>query len=359
MGPLGFSLASLVVMVAILSLFGAVRKEQQPLPTSKSSVRRSVGSRDLEHTAAQAQIALQDAQKQISTLSQQLEQVNQEKASLMQSLQQSQAELSNRITAVEALEQQLSTVTQEKVTLEEAIQLSQSLVTALQQQIASLSQENKTLKTSTRDSQTGLINPSESLDAELLDPKSESLDSEENLAEFEQSIWDDSASEARSIEINIASVEAHGEIVDEAVNIANNLTSDTFTPEDIALVQSLGLETATTEEVDPGEASGLELRPQQQHHPKESPGFQATAIDLTGKSLVMTGTLNHLSPNEFREKVEAAGGRVQSNPNSRTDYIVVGDNPGSKLQKAEKYDVVPISEAQLLEILSKTAIDPE
>ena len=57
---------------------------------------------------------------------------------------------------------------------------------------------------------------------------------------------------------------------------------------------------------------------------------------LAGKRFVLTGTLPGLSRDEATDLVVAAGGKVTGSVSKKTDYVVAGDDPGSKLTKAER-----------------------
>jgi DNA ligase (NAD+) len=77
-----------------------------------------------------------------------------------------------------------------------------------------------------------------------------------------------------------------------------------------------------------------------------------TAGPLTGKSFVITGTLDSMSREEATERIEALGGKVTSGLSKKTDYLVVGESPGTKLDKAGKLGVKTIDEAAFKELLS-------
>jgi DNA ligase (NAD+) len=68
---------------------------------------------------------------------------------------------------------------------------------------------------------------------------------------------------------------------------------------------------------------------------------------LEGKTVVLTGTLPELTREEAAALVKRAGGKVTSSVSKKTDYVVAGDNPGSKLAKAEKFGTEILDEAGL------------
>jgi DNA ligase (NAD+) len=73
---------------------------------------------------------------------------------------------------------------------------------------------------------------------------------------------------------------------------------------------------------------------------------------LVGKSFVITGTLPTLSRETATEMIEAAGGKVTSSVAKKTDYLLVGENPGSKLARAESLGTEIIDEEGLKKLLS-------
>ncbi len=72
---------------------------------------------------------------------------------------------------------------------------------------------------------------------------------------------------------------------------------------------------------------------------------------LEGRTLVLTGTLPELTREEAAALVKDAGGKVVNSVSKKTDYVVAGENPGSKLAKAEKLEVEVLDEAGLRTLL--------
>jgi DNA ligase (NAD+) len=72
---------------------------------------------------------------------------------------------------------------------------------------------------------------------------------------------------------------------------------------------------------------------------------------LEGLTFVLTGTLPNLTRDAAKEKVEAAGGRVSGSVSKKTDYVVAGEEAGSKLDKATSLGVKVLDEAGLLQLL--------
>ncbi|MGD2182339.1 NAD-dependent DNA ligase LigA [Lusitaniella coriacea] len=72
---------------------------------------------------------------------------------------------------------------------------------------------------------------------------------------------------------------------------------------------------------------------------------------LTGKTFVITGTLPTLSRKEAETLIKQAGGKISSSISRKTDYLVIGEKAGSKLEKAQGLGIAQLSEEQLIDIL--------
>jgi DNA ligase (NAD+) len=91
-------------------------------------------------------------------------------------------------------------------------------------------------------------------------------------------------------------------------------------------------------------AHGLQLE-------EEGPDPREAAGPLKDKTLVLTGTLPNLTREDATARIEAAGGKVTGSVSKKTDYLVAGADPGTKMAKAEKVGTEILDEDGLLALL--------
>lgn len=75
---------------------------------------------------------------------------------------------------------------------------------------------------------------------------------------------------------------------------------------------------------------------------------------LSGKTFVLTGTMEHMGRNEAKQKLQALGAKVSGSVSSKTDYVVAGEKAGSKLTKAQELGVTVLNELALLDMLGES-----
>ncbi|MFH1198248.1 MAG: NAD-dependent DNA ligase LigA [bacterium] len=87
----------------------------------------------------------------------------------------------------------------------------------------------------------------------------------------------------------------------------------------------------------------------------ESKSILQTSNVLDGKSFVLTGTLTSMTREEAQEKIIQLGGKASSSISAKTNYLVVGDNPGSKFAKAQKLGVAILQEEDFINLIKSVA----
>jgi DNA ligase (NAD+) len=122
------------------------------------------------------------------------------------------------------------------------------------------------------------------------------------------------------------------QLEDVGVKVAKSILDFFSNPENISLINRL-------------EALGIILK-------NEKKTFIVDG-NLTGKTFLFTGTLNQLKRSDAEAMVENNGGKIVSGVSSKLNYLVAGQDAGSKLEKAKKINTIQIiSEEEFLKILS-------
>jgi DNA ligase (NAD+) len=108
-------------------------------------------------------------------------------------------------------------------------------------------------------------------------------------------------------------------------------------------IQETLAEERTRELVERLRGHGLKMEEESPAAPVDGP--------LAGKTLVLTGTLPNLTREDATQRVEAAGGKVTGSVSKKTDYVVAGEDPGTKLTKAQELGTEVLDEDGLLALL--------
>ncbi len=74
---------------------------------------------------------------------------------------------------------------------------------------------------------------------------------------------------------------------------------------------------------------------------------------LSGKNFVLSGSLKNLTRDEAKDKIRSLGGHISSSVSSKTDFLILGEKPGSKFEKAKKLGVKIIDEVEFLKIIKE------
>ena len=89
---------------------------------------------------------------------------------------------------------------------------------------------------------------------------------------------------------------------------------------------------------------GIQVKP-------ERSKVSRTETNLSGKAFVLTGELTQFTRQEAKQRIEALGARVNSSVSRKTDFVVVGKNPGSKAEEASRLGLTILTESALLDLL--------
>jgi DNA ligase (NAD+) len=88
------------------------------------------------------------------------------------------------------------------------------------------------------------------------------------------------------------------------------------------------------------------------HWPKPEVSIES-GTPISGKTFVLTGTLIGMTRSEAKERIQSRGGKVAAAVSSKTDYVVFGKNPGSKIDKAQNLGIKTIDEDRFSDLLNR------
>jgi DNA ligase (NAD+) len=84
----------------------------------------------------------------------------------------------------------------------------------------------------------------------------------------------------------------------------------------------------------------------------ENPEAVQTSTNFLDKTFVLTGTLDSMTRDEAKDTIRQRGGKISSSVSKKTDYVIIGSEPGSKAEQAEQLGVTQLSENEFLKLLA-------
>ncbi len=138
-------------------------------------------------------------------------------------------------------------------------------------------------------------------------------------------------------------------LVRELRDIDNIMQAD---PESLAQINDIGPEMAESITAYFNNQDNLELIERLRSAGVSfAPALSVTDMRMQNKTFVFTGTLSSLSRDEAKRSVETLGGKVSSSVSGKTDYVIAGENSGSKLEKARQLNISILTEKEFLQMI--------
>ena len=133
------------------------------------------------------------------------------------------------------------------------------------------------------------------------------------------------------------------------------------TEEDLAEIPGIGPKIATSIasyfKVDANKTVIEKLRTAGVNMKQEPRQVSTEVLPLAGKTFVVTGTLSGFSRSESESRIKDLGGKITSSVTKKTDYVVVGESPGSKLAAAERLGTEILDEEKFVELLANPPVE--
>jgi NAD-dependent DNA ligase len=335
-----------------------LKQQKTQLETTLKEAKAATAA--ISQTQAQTVSELTEAQQAIATLDTQVQtlessrqqslpeqdRLQQEHASLTQAREQLTRKLTSAQDDLKAAQQQRKTIQQnfEKVT-QERDRLTQTLQEA-QSTIATL--QTQTRLERERELASPAVPPSE--------PSQEWIQSFESVQQERDRMMQELEAASQTVanlEQNLSAVQKEKSQLAEAMKMAKDVVAFLQQQvQDLTAQQGASSNPANPPLSPPIEeiASIPDVSVSMAAAPKAP---ASKDLPLEGKTFVITGKLETLSFEKVNELITASGGRINEKPSSKTSYVVVGQKPGSKLQKAEKYGISQLTEAELLQLLGQ------
>jgi NAD-dependent DNA ligase len=282
----------------ITTLTKDLDKNKEKLISLEKDIKKS------ERLKCQLQIKQQE---QVSSLQQQLGSLRREKEHTVNTLQ-------KELEKIATLQQRIDSLTQDKKKLEEILDKGNQRIMSLEKQLQVSAKEKEAFEATLQKKIDGLTQEKKFFEETITKEREQLSNLQEKIKELEtqQSSIKDSVSKPYDI------ISQSQLILEDTEEFKENLTRE------------------NTQE--------------NQKSLKKKSLFE-------GKKVVLLGNLSQMNLDEAKSYIQQAGGTLSSSPSVKTHYIVVGETPGDKLKKAQKFGICQLSETEFIELLESAGVD--
>ncbi|XHU96053.1 MAG: hypothetical protein JJP05_00795 [cyanobacterium endosymbiont of Rhopalodia gibba] len=287
-------------------------------------------------------------QEQVSSLQQQLESLRRENEYTVNTLQK---ELGNIAT----LQQKIDSLTQEKKKLEEILNKESQLVVSLERQLQGLAKEKEALEASLQQKIDSLTQEKKTFEETITKERKQ-------LATLQEQAKEKEALEA-TLEQRIDSLNKEKKTFEETITKERKRLATLEKKIKGLETQQSSLQDSVAKPYNILSKSQSILEDTQEIQGKSTTGnTQENEKSLNqeslfeGKKIVVLGNLSQMNRDEAKSYIQKAGGTLSSSPSLKTHYVVVGETPGDKLRKAQKFGICQLSETEFIKLLESSGV---
>jgi NAD-dependent DNA ligase len=287
-------------------------------------------------------------QEQVSSLQQQLGSLRREKEHTVNTLQ-------KELEKIATLQQRIDSLTQDKKKLEEILDKGNQRIMSLEKQLQVSAKEKEAFEATLQQKIDGLTQDKKKLE-EILDKGNQRIMSLEK--QLQVSAKEKEAFEA-TLQQKIDGLTQEKKFFEETITKEREQLSNLQEKIKELETQQSSIKDSVSKPYDIISQSQLILEDTEEVKEKltrENTQEQQKSL-FEGKKVVLLGNLSQMNRDEAKSYIQQAGGTLSSSPSVKTHYIVVGETPGDKLKKAQKFGICQLSETEFIELLESAGVD--